>query len=970
MKQNLASQPALCLLIFMMAGCHPGLQAATRTWDGGGTNALWTNPTNWVGDIAPGAADDLSFPSGAARLTNTNDFPADSSFNSISFSAGGYTLRGARLVLGGGVVATHSSGLCTVQLPIQLGTSQTFTNSGAGTIAWLADINLNGFDATFGVAGGEIQMNAGTITGAGNLIKTGTGLVTTGNSNSYTGTTEVRAGVLATGNAFALGATNSGTTVLGGASLHAGSGSVATPIAEPLVLAGRLASQSNGTNASVWVGAVTLSGPAAILDTGVSPLVMNSVISGAGSLTIKGSSTVTVNATNTYTGTTTNLGGNFRVNGFQPQSPIILEVGSLGGTGTVGTVTATGINAKTISPGASPGILTTSNLTLSASTTLVLELNGTNAGSTYDQLKVKGSVTLSNATINLTLGYVPAPGDVFVIIDNDGSDAVTNTFNGLPEGSVISAGTNQFQISYVGGSGNDVALRVPLAPIRVTRIWDGGGFNNLWSNRTNWVNDFVPTPGDDLVFPAGASQTIVSNDFPADTVFNSITIGAGGYQLSGNRITLNAGLTATNNLGVTSFQCSILLASNQTFTATATAPATQVFLQGTIETAGKEFTLSGTGFWQVGAKLQGSGSLTKSGSGAVSLYASNALSGPIQILAGTVTVFDDNALGTSNAITTVAAGAALRLVNPGTLPESLNLAGDLIAGGVGTRMLSGNVTLSAATTRIQADIPLTINGVISGTGGFAMVGSNVLTLNAANSYSGATTISNGTLLVNGNQATSEIILAGGTLGGTGTVGRITSLGGGVVSPGASPGMLNSSNLTLGATAILRVDLNGTTAGVGYDQLSVTGSVNLGGCTLDLITGFTPAVGDTFTIINNDLADPIVGTVNGLVSGAIFTNSGMVFQISYVGGSGNDLVLTCVNPPAQFVNVTRLTNSWVQLQGLGSSNLNYTIQATTNLSPVIVWTNLGPVTANSNGVFSFTDTNAPLYPMRFYRAFSP
>jgi autotransporter-associated beta strand protein len=956
----------------MMAVCgvNPIVHGGTRTWDGGGVNALWTNPTNWTGDISPVAGDDLSFPPGAARLTSTNDFSAGTTFNSISIGGAGYLLRGANLVIAGGIAATHSTGVSTVQLPVQLSASQTFTNANAGALYFAGVINLNGNEATLGVGSGEIQMSSGSITGAGNLIKTGPSVVTLATSNSYAGTTEVRAGTFVALNAFVLGATNTGTTVLTGTILRAGGGSVANPIWEPLVLAGKLVSESNGTNASVWAGGVTLSGSTASLEAGNSPLVVNGVISGAGSVTVMGSSTVTVNATNTYSGNTTNLGGNFRINGLQPQSPVFLEVGTLGGTGTVGTVTAVGNSPKTITPGTSPGRLTTSNLTLNTSTTFIAKLNGTNAGVTYDQLKVNGSVNLSNAAPVLTLGYVPAPGDSFIIIDNDGSDAITNTFNGLPESSVLSVGTNQFQISYVGGSGNDVVLRVPLTPIRTTRIWDGGGSNNRWSNPTNWVNDFSPTPGDDLIFPVGAAQTIVSNDFPADTVFHSIIVGAGGYTFQGTRVTLNAGLTATNNLGVTSFQCPILLASNQTFTATSAILATQFSLQGAIETAGKELALSGPGIWQVSAKVQGSGALTKSGSGSLNLYASNTLAGPIQILAGRVTTYDDYGLGASNAPSTVAAGATLVLANPGTLGEPVTLAGDLIAGGPGTRAMSGNLTLSTATARIQADIPLTINGVISGTGGFAMVGSNVLVLNAANSYSGTTTISNGTLLVNGNQPSTEIVLAGGTLGGSGTVGRITSVSGGVVSPGASPGVLNSSNLTLNAAATLRVELNGPAVGVGYDQLNVTGSVSLAGCALNLLTGFTPAIGAAFTIINNDLADPVVGNFNGLVSGATFTDSGMAFQINYAGGSGNDVVLTRVNPPAQLGNVTRLTNSWMQIQGLGTSNLSYTIQAATNLNPVIAWSSLGLVTANSNGVFNFTDTNAPLFPMRFYRAFSP
>ena len=89
-----------------------------------------------------------------------------------------------------------------------------------------------------------------------------------------------------------------------------------------------------------------------------------------------------------------------------------------------------------------------------------------------------------------------------------------------------------------------------------------------------------------------------------------------------------------------------------------------------------------------------------------------------------------------------------------------------------------------------------------------------------------------------------------------------------------------------------------------------------------------------------------------------------------GGDGSDIgAFEFVPGPAQFTSIARLTNV-VQLQGAGLSNLTYAIQATTNLNPVISWSNVGTVTGNSSGVFSFTDTNASFLPMRFYRAVSP
>ncbi|MEP7158805.1 MAG: S8 family serine peptidase, partial [Chloroflexota bacterium] len=73
--------------------------ASTATWTGGGSDNNWTTAANW-GGTAPVAGDDLVFPGGAARLTNTNDFTAGTSFNSITLSGTGYTLSGNSVALG------------------------------------------------------------------------------------------------------------------------------------------------------------------------------------------------------------------------------------------------------------------------------------------------------------------------------------------------------------------------------------------------------------------------------------------------------------------------------------------------------------------------------------------------------------------------------------------------------------------------------------------------------------------------------------------------------------------------------------------------------------------------------------------------------------------------------------------------------------------------------------------------------
>src|SRR6266496_2181163 len=62
-----------------------------------------------------------------------------------------------------------------------------------------------------------------------------------------------------------------------------------------------------------------------------------------------------------------------------------------------------------------------------------------------------------------------------------------------------------------------------------TSIWTGGGApNNSWTTAANWVGNMAPSPGDDLVFPAGPTQLSAANNFPAGTAFHSITFSGGG----------------------------------------------------------------------------------------------------------------------------------------------------------------------------------------------------------------------------------------------------------------------------------------------------------------------------------------------------------------------------------------------------------------------------------------------------------
>lgn len=200
---------------------------------------------------------------------------------------------------------------------------------------------------------------------------------------------------------------------------------------------------------------------------GQGTLILNGVISGTGAVQAR-FGTIRINAVNTFTGTTSILSGALvLVNG--TIGPVSLVNGTLGGTGTTGAVTATG---GTVAPGDGPGILNSGNLSMSSATTFSVQANGPTVGTQYDQLNVTGTVTLGNATLLVTGTGVP-DNSVLTIINNDGTDAVSGTFNGLPQGSLITVGATVYRISYVGGTNaNDVTLTavgedIPVLPLEV-----------------------------------------------------------------------------------------------------------------------------------------------------------------------------------------------------------------------------------------------------------------------------------------------------------------------------------------------------------------------------------------------------------------------------------------------------------------------------------------------------------------------
>jgi uncharacterized protein with beta-barrel porin domain len=211
-----------------------------------------------------------------------------------------------------------------------------------------------------------------------------------------------------------------------------------------------------------------------------------------------------------------------------------------------------------------------------------------------------------------------------------------------------------------------------------------------------------------------------------------------------------------------------------------------------------------------------------------------------------------------------------------TVSGAVNLNNQILSvGGV------GNTLLSAA--------------IVSGGGSVVINSTGTTTFSGTNTYDGGTTVNAGTLLITGNSGGADGLItvnSGGTLGGNNIAGGnagITVNSGGNLSPGVGGNttavLTNQGQLTLAAGSNFRIDINGTTVGTGYDQLTTNGAVTLTGSNLVVHVGTTLTVNQTFTILNKTSG----GVATGMFAQGttVVGDDGTVFSVSYTSGAGGN-----------------------------------------------------------------------------------
>ncbi len=426
----------------------------------------------------------LQLASGTAALAGNNTLPpAIDIFNSASFNLNGFSQ--------------------TIDFYASSGTTQ---NTGAAA------------SLTLGVAGSSSSFGspnyAGPISGPINLtIATAGGQTLSSNSSNFTGTIDIFATLAVTG-VNALGAVGAGNTTTVAATGVLDLRNVAYAGLEAITVNGGTLRVSTGV--SSLPGTVTLNTSTATIQvTNVgSELNLNGVVSGTQGFSKTGNGILYLSQSNNYVGPVVINGGSVLVTGstLAASTVSVASGGTLGGTGTVNGAVSVA-SGGTLAPGVTVGTLHSANVTLSSGATFAVGITGATVDTQYDQLDANGTVNLGGATLALSGAFVPTTGQSFMLIDNDGSDAVTGTFAGLSQGSIVNFNGVTLAVSYTGGTGNDVVLTaVVILPTTTVVSLNRASGNPRNTPSVTWTITFANpvdglTPANFAVVPTGLGGT-------------------------------------------------------------------------------------------------------------------------------------------------------------------------------------------------------------------------------------------------------------------------------------------------------------------------------------------------------------------------------------------------------------------------------------------------------------------------------
>ncbi|EBF7886185.1 autotransporter outer membrane beta-barrel domain-containing protein, partial [Salmonella enterica] len=663
------------------------------------------------------------------------------------------------------------------------------------------------------------------------LIKQGAGTLILNAENTYTGGTTISGGTLVATNVDALGSgdvTDDATLELntGGTFDNAisGSGQVVKSGDGALTLSGAN-SYSGGTlisDGTLVASNVEALGTGDVTDDAVLELNtggdFDNAISGSGQVVKSGDETLTLSGSNTYTGGTLISGGTLVASNVEAlgsgdvTNDAVLELNTGGTFDNVisgsGQVVKSGDDALTLS-GAN---------TYTGGTTIN---DGTLVATSVDALGT-GDVT-DNATLELNTGgtfdnAISGSGQVVKSGDKMLTLSGANSYTG---GTTISGGTLVATNVEALGTG-DVTNNATL------ELNTGGDFTNNISG-----NGQVVKSGDDTLTFSG------SNTYTGGTTINDGTLVATSVEALGSGdvtndavLALNTGGDFANNIGgtgsvVKSGDETLTLSGSNTYTggtliSSGTLVANDVNALGTGDVTDNATLMLNTGGDFIN-NIGGTGRVEKSGDDTLTLSGSNSYTGGTLISSGTLVATNVDALGSGD----VTDNATLELNTGGTFDNAISGSGQVVKSGDETLTLSGansytGGTLISSGTLVANDVnalgtgDVTDNAVlelntggdfdnaISGSGQVVKSGDETLTLSGANSYTGGTLISGGTLVATSVEAlgsgdvTDNAVLE---LNTGGTFDNAISGSGQVVKSGDKTLTLSGANSYTGGTTI-------------------------------------------------------------------------------------------------------------------------------------------------------------------------
>ncbi len=856
-------------------------------------NGNWTTNANWQSGTTPNSTRGASvqFFTGqtlaSGSIASSNDFAGIFQMNNLTLAGTSSAATTATISGGNFQLLNNGTLMPTVNLT---GTSSSTTNSLAYNIN--TPITL-GADTTFNATSSGKFIFNGDLSGAGGLLRTGTSstLILAG-TNTYTGDTMISAGTLQIGNDGATGSLGTGDVINNGqlrfdrtgtlevSNAIGGTGSlyVDCPInAGTITLSG-----TNTFDGGVTVnsGALRITNSTALGD-GTKTITLSNGTAGAPQLRLDGSSNPIELAASLSLLTSNDSNG-----------AIINEAGNNIIDGLI-TLTSGGGSTRIYS---NAGTLTLSGSLTTNSTGRTLKLMGVGSG------VITGDISNGNATNILTLSKEEA--GTWTLSGNNSFSGTTSILAGtLMLGSPNALGNGGATFGSSNGS---------------TSITAGA---TLDLNGQGGINEVITVRGTGVSNVGGMINNSVTTASIAGGVVSAIATTAGGVHSAVPDVSITGGggtdATATATLGFSA--ASFTLAGGTTVYSSAPtvtisgaggngATATAVLTGGVV--SGITMTSAGTGYTTAPT---------------------------IAFSGGTVTTAGTNPTGTGNATNFIVSG--IQVTNPGS--GYTNAPSVTFSTGTGTAATANRSAVSlGSATSIGGSGDIVINpGITGGSNTLTKIGLGTLTLNGANTYTGATTVNAGTLQIYGTLSSAVTVGNGGTLAHPGSVtGNVTISSGGLDAPGITPSLRPiTGNYSLASGATLRVLLNGTAASAQYDQLTVSGSVTLGGA-LDIIAAPTLAPGSTFTILNKAGTATTATTFIGKPENSTFvTTDGYTFRINYNAGTGNDIVLTLLTTPIEqwrFANFGSVLNAGAGLDtadgdGDGATNL---MEYATHMNP--------------------------------------